>query len=205
MKLFIWWQRWFASMIKTKGWWILPCQPHTGKITFIPHNEVRFGVEVRQGRIPRQVFSPLFERNPAKTSAPELHQFFINFSSPQGVGRDGRSSPQVGQSPATLGEPPHLLGREKGFLWNTDSRLLMIKYCVTFSLPCWKGMTRTKEFAPWMMEVVSVKTRAFLTETSQMFYHKKKKIWSCLQFSSELSFLSTKQNGNYKRNNLKKN
>lgn len=191
MKLFRWWQRWCASMIKTKGWWILPCQPHTGKITFIPHNEGRFGVEVRQGRIPRQVISSLFERNHAETSAHELYQFFINFSSSQGVDKDGRSSTHMGQSPATLGEQPHLLGREKGFLWNRDSRLLMKKNCVTFSLPGWKGMTRTKESVPWMMKVISVKIKTFVTETSQIFYNKKYIILLTVLFWALLSLNKT--------------
>lgn len=63
---------------KPRGDASLTCQPHTGKIIFIPRNEVRFGGWglARENSQPG-VFFPVQQEVKQKISAPELHKFFI--------------------------------------------------------------------------------------------------------------------------------
>lgn len=114
-----------AEMIKTKGWWILPCQPHTGKI-FTPLHEVRCRGWCLAGENaqPGVLFCSLSKRNLTKISAPVLHTFFIIrmwTGMPGSALQWGRSQP--------LWVRPHFLGRERGFLWNRDCSFLMKTLC----------------------------------------------------------------------------
>lgn len=106
MKLFLWW---FDRVIKTKGWWILPCQPHTGKIIFIPLNEVTLrGWGLARRNTQTGVFFPVQQEVKQKS----LLLSYINFSSLQSVDRDARISTLRG-----TGRNPHSWegGREKRF------------------------------------------------------------------------------------------
>lgn len=148
MKLFIWWQRWLDSMIKTKRWWILPCQPHSGETIFIPHHEVRLGgLGLERENTQPCVFLPVQKGVMQKP----LLQRCTNFSPSQSVDRDARISTAWGTEsrPLWVGTP-RAFGREKGFPFP------MIKSCVALSLPCWKCLTRTKEPVHWMMEAINV-------------------------------------------------
>lgn len=146
MKLFLWW---FDRVIKTKGWWILPCQPHTGKIIFIPLNEVTFG---GWGLARRNTQTGVFFPVQQEVKQKSLLLSYIIFSSLQSVDRDARISTQRG-----TGRNPHSWegGRERkevpDFSWKKPTKIW-----VTFSLPCWECLTRTKESIPWMMEVMGV-------------------------------------------------
>lgn len=192
-----------AEMIKTRGWWILSYQPHTGKIIFIPLHEVRFGGWGLAGENAQPGVFVLFpvQKEPLKNLCSWAHTFFIIR---MWTGMPG-SALQWGRAQPLWVSRLHLLGRERGFLWNRDCSFLMKKPCVTFSLPLGSAQQELNNlFSEWWRFWVCCKNQSLCNrEVSNVLALKK--IVACLQFSSGLSFLSTKMNGNYKSHNLKKN
>lgn len=125
MKLFMWWQRWFDSPIKTKGWCIPALSaPHRKNYLHPMQWGEIWGLRSGKGKYPARCFLPCSARSQTKKS---LLLSCINFSSLQSVDKDARISTQCGTQSS-----PHSLGREKGFQLSQEKKTQKTGSLLTF-------------------------------------------------------------------------